>query len=367
MTTISEIVLHRMRIPLTVPYKLSFVELRAFDTILVEVHDGDGRVGVGEATLLTGYTEESVVRSWQLACRLCREMAGKSACDIKRRAGEHAGQAAFTSTAITTAVEMLEGNAWLRSRRRTEVPLLALLHGETEDELGDAIRGHVQQGYATFKVKVGFQVDTDLARVALIQKLIQKLVAGRGRIRIDANQGYSSADACRFASSLDPRGIELLEQTCRAGDWQAAAAVAKVSTVPMMLDESIYTLDDIARAADLGAAAYVKLKLMKTGGLEQLARALERIRALGMTPVLGNGVACDIGCWMEVRVAAELIDNAGEMNGFLKTEHSLLENPMPVASGAVVLEPDYWPRLDRGALERYAQASLRCLPAGSEA
>ncbi|GMQ75199.1 MAG: dipeptide epimerase [Gammaproteobacteria bacterium] len=363
MTTISEIVLHRLRVPLTVPYKLSLVELRAFDTILVEVHGGDGRVGVGEATLLTGYTEESVARSWELACRLCRDMAGKSAGDVKRRAGEHAAQAAFTSTAITTAVEMLEASSWLRSGQRTEVPLLALLHGETEGELADEIRNHVQQGYATFKVKVGFHADTDLARVALIQKL----VAGRGRIRLDANQGYSLADACRFASSLDPRGIELLEQTCRAGDWEAAAAVAKVSTVPMMLDESIYTLDDVERAAELGAAAYVKLKLMKVGGCEKLARALDRIRALGMTPVLGNGVACDIGCWMEARVAGELVDNAGEMNGFLKTEHSLLENPMPVESGAVVLDPDYWPRLDRGALERYAQATLRCLPAGSEA
>ncbi len=363
MTTISKIVLHRLRVPLTVPYKLSLVELRAFDTILVEVHGGDGRVGVGEATLLTGYTEESVTRSWDLACRLCREMAGKSAGDIKRRAGEHAAQAAFTSTAITTAVEMLEANAWLRGGQRTEVPLLALLHGETEGALADEIRNHVQQGYATFKVKVGFHADTDLARVALIQKL----VGGRGRIRLDANQGYSRADACRFASSLDPHGIELLEQTCRAGDWEAAAAVAKVSTVPMMLDESIYTLDDVERAAELGAAAYVKLKLMKVGGCEKLARALDRIRALGMTPVLGNGVACDIGCWMEARVAGELIDNAGEMNGFLKTEHSLLENPMPVESGAVVLDPDYWPRLDRGALERYAQATLHCLPAGSEA
>ncbi len=363
MTIISEIVLHRLRVPLTVPYKLSLVELRAFDTILVEMHDEDGRVGVGEATLLTGYTEESVAQSWDLACRLCREMVGRCAGDIKRCAGEHAAPAAFTSTAITTAVEMLEGSSWLRGGQRTEVPLLALLHGETEGALADEIRSHVEQGYATFKVKVGFHADTDLARVALIQKL----VGGRGQIRLDANQGYSRADACRFASALDPQGIELLEQTCRAGDWQAAAAVAKVSTVPMMLDESIYTLDDVARAAECGAAAYVKLKLMKTGGLEKLADALDRIRALGMTPVLGNGVACDIGCWMEACVAAELIDNAGEMNGFLKTEHSLLENPMPVASGAVVLDPDYWPRLDRGALERYTQASLRCSAAGSEA
>ena len=69
---VGEIVLHRLWIPLTVPYKLSFVELRAFDTILVEAHDGDGRVGVGKATLLTGYTEESATQSCDLACRLCR-------------------------------------------------------------------------------------------------------------------------------------------------------------------------------------------------------------------------------------------------------------------------------------------------------
>ncbi|MDX2316170.1 MAG: enolase C-terminal domain-like protein [Gammaproteobacteria bacterium] len=362
MTTISEIVLHRLRVPLTVPYKLSFVELRAFDTILVEVHGGDGRVGYGEATLLTGYTQESTARSWDLACRLCREMAGKSTGDIKRRVGEHDAQAAFTSTAITTAVEMLEANSWLRSEQRTEVPLLALLHGDTEGELADEIRICVEQGYDTFKVKVGFHADTDLARV----ELIQKLLAGRGHIRIDANQGYSTVDACRFASALDPQAIELLEQTCRAGDWEAAAAVAKVSTVPMMLDESIYTLEDVERAAELGAAAYIKFKLMKAGGCEKLARALDWIRELGMTPVLGNGVACDIGCWMEVRMAGELIDNAGEMNGFLKTEHPIVENPMPVESGAVVLDPDYWPRLDQAALERYAQATLRCLPHGSE-
>ena len=34
----------------------------------------------------------------------------------------------------------------------------------------------------------------------------------------------------------------------------------------------------------------VKLKLMKAGSLENLAAQLERIRELGMEPVLGNGV-----------------------------------------------------------------------------
>ena len=50
----------------------------------------------------------------------------------------------------------------------------------------------VAVGLDSSEVGHRFHADTDLARVALIQKL----VAGHGRIRIDANQGYSRADAC---------------------------------------------------------------------------------------------------------------------------------------------------------------------------
>ena len=45
-----------------------------------------------------------------------------------------------------------------------------------------------------------------------------------------------------------------------------AEAVAKVARVPMMLDESIFGLKDIERAADLGIASFIKLKLLKMGG-----------------------------------------------------------------------------------------------------
>ena len=85
-----------------------------------------------------------------------------------------------------------------------------------------------------------------------------------------------------------------------------------------MLDESIYGPADIERAARLSGVGLIKLKLKKTGSLERLKRGLERIRELGMEPVLGDGVAADIGCWMEACVARDTIRNAGELNGFLK-------------------------------------------------
>ncbi|HWI15611.1 MAG TPA: hypothetical protein VNT02_15205, partial [Burkholderiales bacterium] len=120
-------------------------------------------------------------------------------------------------------------------------------------------------------------------------------------------------------------------------------------------DESIYGLPDIERAAGLRAAAYIKVKLMKLGDIDALAASIARIRELGMKPVLGNGVACDIGCWMEACVAARLIDNAGEMNGYLKACGSLLHEPPPFHDGAIQLLPDYCPTLDRDALEQYTE------------
>ena len=126
-------------------------------------------------------------------------------------------------------------------------------------------------------------------------------------------------------------------QPCAAADWQSHMEVVRAARVPVMLDESIYGLEEIQRAADLRAARYIKLKLMKLGSMQALGAALERIRALGMRPVLGNGVACDLGCWMEACVAARHIDNAGEMNGFLRAKAGLLTEALEVRAGSLVV------------------------------
>ena len=66
---------------------------------------------------------------------------------------------------------------------------------------------------------------------------------------------------------------------------------------------------------------------------------LDHIHRRGMKSVLGNGVAGDIGCWMEACVAARMLDNAGEMNGFLKPRTRLFQVPMHLHAGALVLAP----------------------------
>jgi L-alanine-DL-glutamate epimerase-like enolase superfamily enzyme len=295
-----------------------------FDTLLVEAEDDDGRTGLGEATLLTGYTDETVDGAWELMQRLAAGFTGLSPVRCVELLRGVTQSAPFAATGLATAMEMLQASSWLRVTEPARVPLLGVVNGSTARELEVEVGELLSEGFATLKVKVGFDADQDARRV----RLIQATVAGRCRLRIDANQGYDRDQGCAFAATLDPEGIELFEQPCAAGDWDAAQAVAAVSPVPMMLDEPIYGLEDIERAARLGAARFIKLKLMKMGSLELLAQGIRRIRELGMEPVLGNGVACEVGCWMEACVARTLIANAGEMNGFQPVTR-LLADPLP--------------------------------------
>jgi len=344
--TIERLTLYRLKLPLATPYKLALGAVHAFDTILVEARDSEGRVGYGEATILTGYTDETVEGSWRFARDLAFRIAGTTPEAAKATIDAEYHAAPFAATALTTAIEMMEGHPLLAVAERTRVPLLAIVNAMDEAGIAREIEARLGEGYKTLKVKVGFDLEPDMARV----RFIQKFVRGRAQIRLDGNQGYTRDEAVRFASSLAPDGIELLEQPCPAGDWEAAVAAARVAAVPMMLDESIYGMDDIERAAETKAAAYIKLKLMKAGSLDRLAEGLKRIRALGMTPVLGNGVASDVGCWMEGCVARVYIANAGEMNGFLKPVSHLFRNPIAVKEGGMVLEKGPMPSLNEHAI-----------------
>jgi L-Ala-D/L-Glu epimerase len=272
------------------------------------------------------------------------------------RLAPYCDSAPFTATAFGTALEMLENADLLDVEHPVSVPVLGLLHATETGAIERECAALFDAGFATLKVKVGWDAKADAAMVGRVQRAIR----GRGTLRLDANQGYNRDDACRFASSLDPQDIELFEQPCAAGDWDSACAVAQVATVPMMLDESIYGLEDIRRAADLKAARYIKVKLMKLGGLARLAAAIDTIRDCGMEPVLGNGVACDVGCWVEACVARGRIRNAGEMNGFLKPTHSLLRNPLGFERGAIALEAGYRPALDPDALARCTLERIIC-------
>src|SRR5260221_12901129 len=68
---LQEIVLRTVRLLLIRPYLLSYRTFTEFEPIIVEVRDGDGRVGWGEGHISPGSSTETRDGGWTL----CREHA----------------------------------------------------------------------------------------------------------------------------------------------------------------------------------------------------------------------------------------------------------------------------------------------------
>jgi len=338
----------RLACPLARPYRLSSGDLTVFDPILVALRDGEGAAGWGEALIIPGYTHESIEGSWEVACMLAERAVGAGPGRVAALAAEWLVPNPGVSSAVLAALDMLGADPLLAAAGPARVPLLAPCQAHGRAEIRDEVQALLDQGYATLKVKVGYDWRADLERVGWVQEA----AAGRAVLRLDANRGFAPNDGARFARALAPQGIELFEQPCGSDDWEGNARVAEVSAVPVMLDESIYGMKEIERAATLANVGFVKLKLKKIGSAAMLERALRRIAELGMTPVLGDGVGLELACWMEACVGARTIANAGEMNGFLKVRQGLFADPLPYRRGAIEMPAGYWPRIDPQALRR---------------
>lgn len=350
---VERVVLHRLSVPLHRPYRLSFRDLLAFDTLLVELTDTDGRSGFGESTFLPGYGEEDLDAQWPVLQAVADDAAGLAFAAFDDLIRSRLGHQPFSATAFTTALEMLEGSPLLQRKDGLRVPLLALLNADDPESAKREVDALLAAGYETFKVKAGVAGVDDVRRIAWIQRIVD----GRARLRIDANQAYTAEEAIRVLSAIDPAGIELFEQPCPADDWQGHARVAGHSRVPLMLDEAIYGLGDIDRAAEGHLAAFIKVKLVKFTSLRKLAEAVERIKAHAIEVVSGNGVACDVGCWMEACVAADRVPTAGEMNGWLKVRTPLLADPPRLETGHLTVPAGWSPVLDRAAIVHQRRAT----------
>lgn len=348
--TIDRITLSHAQIPLVVPYKISQKTFHHFDPYIVEITDRDGKTGFGEGHISPGYSFETMEGGWAFCREWSEKMIGMDPAKAHAEILAASAEYPTAASAMLGALEMLMDHELLDIAEETRVPLLDPVHEMDLEKIPGEIDELAEKGFKTLKVKVGFDVDEDLRRVAVIQQAID----GKGiRIRLDANRNFDAEQGSRFGAALDPTNIMLFEQPCGSDEWEANAAVAKASNVPVMMDESIYGMADIDKSAAMDGVGFVKLKLKKFPAMDMLRDGLERIRAKGMTPVLGDGTSTDIQCWMEACVARVTIDNAGENNGFLKLTQSVFEERLPFDNGDIVLPKGYRPALNYAVIDAH--------------
>src|SRR6516162_882679 len=168
---LQEIVLRTVRLPLIRPYVLSYRTFTAFEPIIVEVRDGDGRVGWGEGHISPGSSRETRDGGWAF----CREHAalvvGKDTTKAKTIIASNVADSKVAATALLTAIEMLEGHPLLTLTRDVRLPLLTPFNSTKSEDIEREVEQRLNEGFRTFKIKVGKSAD-DAWRVKAIQHAI---------------------------------------------------------------------------------------------------------------------------------------------------------------------------------------------------
>ena len=349
--TISKISIYRLDVPLIKPYKLSYNTFHSFEPLLIHIIDSNGNEGWGEQHISPGSSNETRDGGWTFARILSKLILNKTINEARKIILSHSHISIVASSVLHTAIDVLVGDSILGRKDPLKLKLLTAFNAEEEIAIRDELDQVTEQGYTTIKVKVGKNVSLDLKKIDTIQNNLN----GRAKLRIDANRAYTKYEGCKFVTDLKPNFIELFEQPCHAEDWEANAAVAKISSVPIMLDEPICSMEDIEKASRIDGVGLCKLKLKRFVSISKLLEAIEYAHSLGLKIVIGDGLGSEINCWMEAKIANGLIENAGEYNGFLKIkpEARILSNSIKFQNGFFITSNNWKLEIDRDKLEKY--------------
>lgn len=319
-------------LPLRKPYRLSFTVLEKFETFYVALQS-EGRIGFGEITPLPGYGGETVDEAAGALSEAARELAaGKPIGEV---IGQLSHKCPMTASGLACAFETwAEGEVEAFLAPLPEgVPLACLCAGNTPAEMAAEARRLVEGDVTALKLKAGRSPETE---EVLVRAAANELPPGV-TMRLDANQAYSPNDALELCRRLeDLSEIALLEQPFKTEMWSECAWLTSSTSFPIMLDESIWSGEDISRAVDCGAK-YVKLKLCKHPGMAGTTALVKEAQRQNIGIIYGNGVQTALGNHLEARVYLRCgLSTATEANGFAKVESHPFPCGLAVTQGKLV-------------------------------
>ncbi len=185
-------------------------------------------------------------------------------------------------------VETLLGiDGRLRQSRYT-----AILGDDKEWKFTTIVDRYFVLGFTDFKIKLHGGLNEDLAKLAILEELCHQHGATDLRIRLDANNLWAGRpeEAIAHLIALHEKTENLLavEEPVGPRDIEGISRVSLATGLPVILDESLCTLDDLSLFANLPGKFIANVKLSKNGGL---------IRALGLIEALKNkGWPIIMGC-----------------------------------------------------------------------
>ena len=335
--------------------------------LLVKVHTDEGITGLGEVSCTPGWSgEDQVTADHFIRNFLAPLLIGENPLDIEAltlKLQRRIANNAFTKAALEMALWDILGKAaglpvyrLLGGPVRDSIPTKFSVTGVEPPKAAEIAVWAVEQGFRHMKVKVGTNPENDIARVMAVREAVGPSIG----LGVDANGGWSPRVAVATIHKLCEAGIRFVEQPVQALDIAWLADVRNRVHIPIIADESVYTLQDAFALATAGAADVFSVYVGKGGGIGPARKIAAVAEAAGLT--------CTVGSNLELGVAtAAMIHLATATPGIGAEEYPcdilgpffyadmLLTEPLPIDGGVArpLERPGLGVELDEEKVEHY--------------
>ena len=154
--------------------------------------------------------------------------------------------------------------------------------GKGLKDLQDEIRGRLDEGYTTMKIKVGgASIPGDVERV----EAALEIVASSAHLAVDANAGFDRQRALAYARALAPFKLRWFEEPTDPLDYALLAEVAQLYDAPIGTGENLFSTQDVQNLVRFGglrpALDIIQIDVPQSYGIAQFARTLAMMEANG--------------------------------------------------------------------------------------
>ena len=291
-----------IKIPLKRTFTTAVRSTNHIDTIIIKLTLDNGTVGFGAAPATTAITGDTIQGMDFIINELFAPVIiGSDLADYEQVLKLAFSRASF-NTGAKMAIDLAFHDLLAKQQKVSVAKYLGAKTNTLETDVSIScgtipetianIRDGVEAGFSAIKVKTGADFTRDLALLQHLEKEFTTVT----KFRFDANQGWSEKQAMQFIEELNKYSIntELVEQPVKSYDVNGMRNITQFSNIPILADESIFSVADAERLINEKACNMLNIKLAKTGGILEA----KKIKALADEA----GLPCMIGCMAEAPI-----------------------------------------------------------------
>ena len=156
----------------------------------------------------------------------------------------------------------------------------------------ELVEQYLIRGFTDYKIKLNGDIERDKQKLSILEDLSTQHHAGDIRVRLDANNLWANRpeDAIQHLLALDSP-IFAVEEPVEAGHLDDISKVCEATGLPVILDESLCTIDDLSLFSNLPGKFIANIKLSRVGGLTRALKMIDVLKELGWPIIIG----CHVG------------------------------------------------------------------------